>query len=286
MERSEIRILEGIKLGQETKVIDYESTLKANYDISLRSLQALKPDQIIFGPSYKTYASSGIYIRFDTYIDRYSDESKIVFFGFNQDDIPIAYRHSTYRSQNSYLVAHGYVAAAIKGQGLGTATELVHEDLLFRIAQIEGKTLVYETTNVNSRSFAEAILKYRNFISDKGNPLSQEGQEKFREIQRSEKEQDRWYSIFGPKGRFGYRTYCYESYCDGRYDTYKNFDPNDGPEDHTLFEEIDFIQLERLIILNSSGRLLYVPHVTGLQKGNQDELKEQKYNALMSYPFL
>jgi len=204
----------------------------------------------------------------------------VIFIGFDADDVAIAYRHTNYSNNGLSICAHGYVGTALRGNGIGSVVELVHQDMLSRIAQRMRKKVVYQTNNANNNILIDSISRYRSFVLSGGIPYGDEGIRMQKEIEMRTQEQKRWQAIFGPYGKFGYKSYVIDG-C-----TYKIFPPYNVLSDSVPIEQIDTIRLERVTSTSSDGGVLCSPRVSDMRLGEREEIRPRKIDRLRSLPFL
>ncbi|PIS15664.1 hypothetical protein COT62_02435 [Candidatus Roizmanbacteria bacterium CG09_land_8_20_14_0_10_41_9] len=277
---AEVPILDGgDRLGKDRQ-LSYPDKFRSYYRVSLQALRSSPPDSVICGPVYIAETSSGLPIRFDTYVYSQPESKKAVILGYNADDIPIAYRHSVYCSRGPSVIAQGYVGTALRGSGVGSVTELVHQDMLSRIAQRTGVLVVYEALDNNSNVLRRAISRYKDFIPKGGDPFCDAALNLRERVRVQEQEQARWYAIFGAYGKFGYGvSLSYDA------DTFKAFPPRNSSDGFDL-EQIDRICLERDVTTDEYGRVSYSPRVTTIETGPLHEVRERKLSRLSALPSL
>lgn len=121
-----------------------------------------------------------------------------VMLAFSQGDL-VGHRITALQNQSDtktrYYHAQGTIAVAQRNTGIASSIELVHFDILQRIANQEWKAIVYYAENGNLNLLEALEIQYEQ------SPTPQ-----LLEVVRSKKEeQQRWLALYGSQGKLGFK---------------------------------------------------------------------------------
>lgn len=243
---------------------DYKRLLSYVHDTLL---DPVGPDRLRYGPTYQVPTSRGEALTISTLyspipkaygpLGGFGDGSEIAtptWFIIAQDvngEI-VGHRETAMANRNDeYYDAKGDIAVARRGQGLATAIELVHFDILQRWANEEGLSIVYTVEDANKRKLTELQQLYED------NPTP----ESYTLLNQKRIEHDRWLTLYGDNGKLRFR---------GRE---KNF----FSEDDYMFvplDRLEEVQIDRFDDqdLNLGGAISYPITVSS----NSLEMRERK----------
>ncbi len=188
----EINTGQGVEWGEEAKdFYDYFSSCQNEVSYLLRHYNR----ELIVGPKYKTYTSSGIDVESFTlfFQDNRSDSNEckdFFIFSFDKNGVFLGFRIINITND----VASGVIASRFRGKGISSAIDLVTMDILQ--AELNNSTkntnLTWRIINQNLNDLADLNIMYE---------LDELSNEDI--IEQKKKEQKRWLALYGGKGSLG-----------------------------------------------------------------------------------